>query len=649
MARGRARLEAACSLEFPEAATEREAATALLAAGAALAERLGGTRRRGSGRCRFQLVPEVRRAALVAWLSTVESPPAPPQPAAAAALATAGAPGPAAAGADWVDIPLALTLRSPLAVPLRLVGNVAESLDHLPGRYLLPLVTRVLGECGLDGHAAVLAGDVRVLPATLEIARGDTVGRALPVPFALHRPKGVDGLREATNLLTLQGDDRHDKPLKPVRQGYVDYRGGKVGYALAPKRVHTHNTIEEKSQRPTEEVGGVYSYEAIEPVGGEHGHARPTRLRTVLRLRRAHADALAAAEAQWWKRLDGPARLGRSKKDDYGDVELAAGSPQDAEPWSLPNHDLAPGDELAVWCCSDVLLRDEALRPAVSAGALRAALGKQLGARDALGPAAETRRHAVHLRTRRSEGWHTRWGMPRPSLVGIAAGSVAVFTVEQAIAREQLREIALAGLGERRAEGFGDLCFDHPLVTGGAIDAVPSDHDRDDDVDKREQLDPEGPESAYAQVIEREAWRAEIASRILGAAGDADFRRRWLGWSGATPPSSQLGALREAAGSLGGEGGRDDVLGWFDALAAVKNRREKWDGDPPRVRKLFEERAYVWDALSDAAARVKARPDWPELTAGAAERLRGELWAEAVTALLDEAIRQHRCAVEAAG
>jgi len=85
-----------------------------------------------------------------------------------------------------VVVPLVLNLTGPLAVSHRTVGNVVETLDFLPGSYLLPHVTRTLTNLGVDPRGAIQRGDLLVLSATLEVDEA----RGRPVPMALFHEKG---------------------------------------------------------------------------------------------------------------------------------------------------------------------------------------------------------------------------------------------------------------------------------------------------------------------------------------------------------------------------------------------------------------------------------------------------------------------------
>lgn len=418
MARVGSVLDAECAVNLPAAEGLREAVSTVLLAGARLVERLGGKRRRGAGRCRLTVLSHDADQEVIDWLENNQSPPAwPDKPASDSSPAS----GEAAPPSDpWITCPLVLKLTGPLAVAYRTVGNVVETLDFLPGSYLLPHVTKVLRELGHDTRTAIQRGDVCVLPATLEIEGK----RGRPVPLALFADK-LNPQQIVNRLL----QEEPGTQAKQLREGYV---AADLSPRTPPKVVQTHNTVEDRRQRPTTDVGGVYTYEAISPAD----EGQPVRLRSELRLRKSLADRLPPG---WTDRLSNPVVLGRSKKDDYGEVTIEAGK-------AVPLQSSAVGtNELVVWMLSDLLLRDERLRPAPTAGALAMELGRRLGV--TLTVRKPDKRLGELVRVRRLDTWHVGWGLPRPSLVAMQAGSCVVFTANKTIDADQLREVEASGVG----------------------------------------------------------------------------------------------------------------------------------------------------------------------------------------------------------
>lgn len=640
MGRKGMRLYADCALDG-EGPTP-SAAQALLLAGAGLVERIGGKRRRGSGQCRLRLGQRDAHGVFAgfgadaletawSWLdsataNTIEDPRIrEPEAVTPSVGSAAGAADQASAAqhVDWVELDLTLTLRTPVLIPDHTLGNAVTSLDFIPGTYLLGHVLRRLWNLGQqDLGAAAQNGDLQVLPAYLDIA-GE---RGLPAPLAWTRPKMARldaGQPALVNRLA-------DSP----PQG-MQYQGLKDGYiTIAPSdqpkvvrrsrpqlTARAHNTIKDELQRPTEDVGGLYSYEAI---------AAGTVLRSCIRMRKYLADDLTTADNAWWKGLAGPCRLGKSKKDDYGAVDITPGDALKAVDHPAFSEGSSTATTLDVWLLSDTLVRGETLRPDPTPAGLAKALSDALGQGVTLVP------DASFVRTRRVDSWQVSWGLPRPSLVALQAGSCLKFQVSGTIDGTRLADLSEAGIGERRAEGYGQLAIDAPGIaspTAGwlwqeARSASPT-------TATAPAIGSNATDHGFALLVEREAWRTAIRQASLRVAYDDAACVATFGIkpsdASRKPGHSQLGALRAAMTQASAEG-MERFGDWLTALQKVDNRKDKW---PPtalaQLRKLVNEREYIWHIL---------KIEVPELTDAGKERQQGSLRPEAIHTLIDAWLRR---------
>lgn len=613
VARGGLELEAPAVLQLPaEAPSEvRVAASALLVAGIARLERLGGKRRRGTGRVRATVagMSEADRRELLEFLRTdpdlTSWRPADGETATAPFAA-------AAAGSGWVSLRVALTTVGPVCVPRRTVGNVIETLDRIPGYQLLPAVARALGATGVDLRPAIVAGDLVVTDACIALD-GD---RALPAPRCLATEK-KSGTDEVHNLFA---GAALEQP-RALTGTYVRLRDGAVVTARPEISATTHNSIDDDAQRPAG-AGGVYTVEAIAP---------GTPLLFELRLREPVAAALASADPAWHQRLQGQWLLGAAKSAEYGRCDarpLGGPAPIAVSPRQVPGRAI-------VWLTSDALIRDERLRPATSPDAFAAALGRALGV--------GCRALQAETDTARIESWQRSWGLPRPSLIGLAAGSTFEVEFDGTPDPARIAEVEAFGIGERRAEGFGQVRIAPPLPTGAArLEAAPAANERPGPATV-------APASPALDAIERAAWLDKIDAESARLAASPEFRKDALGLSlnngTSVPPLSQVAALRNALGTVQGSGdGARFAREWLDHLKEVKNRAEKWDGHGltskerfGRIRDLLDQPSRVWKLLG----AEKWAPDLSRDPA-AAERLKNDLWAYAVRAIADACCRAHK-------
>ncbi|MUN41080.1 RAMP superfamily CRISPR-associated protein [Actinomadura litoris] len=599
MARGGVTLEGAA--ELPAGLTEEElgCARALLWAGARLVEGIGAKRRRGSGRCRLDLggagLPPSGDD-LARW---TENPVPPPDPEGPPQPDSAGRP---VAGDGWEHVVMRMTLDAPLLAHHRTVGNLVEGRDHVPGWILLGPVLKRLGSPA--AAAAARCGDLVVTPATPQV--GGARGR--PVPRVFERDK------EDRDVYLNRMAEGHPKgrSFKRVREGYVT-AAPNVAVEAPEFVLRMHNTIEDRSQRPAQALGGVYVYQALKP---------GTVLVAEVRARRGIlADG-------WWTSLEGRWQLGRSRKDDYGLVSVTAEPAEPAEPASeaVP---ITTGGRLSVWLLSDVLVRDGRLAPSDDPRDLAALLVRTFAAAGAEGvklvPVLHERdRTPTSYEVARTDSWHRKWRLPRPVLLGFAAGGCLTFAVEAGrIGADVLAEVERSGIGERRGEGFGQIRINDPLLMNKAPEGGGGrPHEQPGPAARK--LPTTDPGHAGARLIETAAWRAEIwrlaeerAARpdeVLGAIVDLSATR--------------LNALRRLFDHLGEEP---------DALEArVVRLTGRWNAPhiTTAIRTLLA-RQDVWETLGfDDRGGLCLTVDGPDA-------LPRELRAEALRSLLTACLAAH--------
>jgi len=216
------------------------------------------------------------------------------------------------------------------------------------------------------------------------------------------------------------------------------------------------------------------------------------------------------------------------------------------------------------------------------------------------------------------------------------------YQVAGAIDPRVLAELEAGGIGERTAEGYGQIRFNDPLLVRTPADwpAPPRPEAPPERGSAPAPLPEDDPALTYARLIESECWKQEIVRACLGISGDAGERRRLLKWTRGGPAMSQLGGLRGQLASLRFERDFQTVLAWLDHLKKNARRRDKWPaGSIKSLCRILEDRDCIWQILP--------ADDWPFLTAGGGARLRGELRPFAVRALLHACMRAHKRDLEA--
>ncbi len=610
-----------------------QTALALLWAGAKAVERLGGKRRRGLGRCEFQFDAITQKDAL----NKLKQQPIAPERQSHDKVRQFAVGNNASQTETWVHVPLYLTLKSPVIVLKGELGNAMSSLDYIPGTHLLGPVTKRLNQhIQLNLFNEVAKGDMQISHAYLDVFNT----RGLPVPMALFHEKENKGLNNKENQggpvwnRLVEGLKESDQiaQLKQHRQGYIgpfnESDNSLPRLFSTPLQLTTHGTIEDQEQRPSEKVGGVFSFEAIQA---------GTRLQAILKVRQSIADQLQAVNENWWEALNSDIRIGSSKKDDYGWVQLSAG-PCDRLPNQPLQHD---NQKLVVWLCSDLLLRDARLRPSSDVNDLQQELETQLKITLSKRQNQANKLSAL-IRTNRTDGWHQKWGQPRPSYIGLAGGSCLVFDCQTgSLDENQLQALMQHGLGERRAEGFGEVRFNPPLLMQ-ALSSLPLEiWDAPSSEKACSDFAPDN--DAFVSILETAAWRKDIQHAVLALSEETAIRHKTFAWQYNQPPNSQLGALRATLTRMQSAADKQHVIDWLAHLRKTENRRDKWTVQAlDLINDILQKQHLIWEILQKAGEENGLKQMFPTLREKGKANLEETLWAEAVRTLFVVAIHYER-------
>jgi CRISPR-associated protein Csx10 len=617
-------LEACCELSYCD-----ETIWGLMVASAKLVERIGGKRRRGAGKCMLEVVNA--KGDEIHYLESFKDKDAPKAPELKKQSYEDAFDLKRGTTIDkWQRLDFSLTLKTPISIVTATLGNVSESLDFIPGTYLLPYFTKKLGRKIFN---AVAYGDFQVLPTTIEI----NDERGLPVPKVLAVEK-VEGSFKKSNTYFNKIHDKNPEgvQLKNLREGYIsnfDSLDGQMpAYKRTPKTLLMHNVVKDDVQRPSEDVVGVFSREAI---------AAGIKMRGEIRLKKSIAETLGE---KWHEKLSGNVRLGTSRKDDYGLTELEIlNEPGDISSQTLLNPN-AP-NELTVYLLSDVLLRDASLRQSNLVEDLAEAICQKMneGVTDTNEKVCLTKKDSI-TQVRRIESWHQEWGFPRPTLIAMAAGSCVVFEdTNRKLDLEKLKQIEIEGIGERRGEGYGQVRFNPPLLTRAINGWLP------DNIDKKDEPLDDLPDSLVAhdfiKQIEETVWREELQIAVLKVAADSNKRIYIFGLDieGKMPPMSQLSGLRSVISRLYKDEDKSLVLSWLNNLKKTKNRRDRWaDNESNATQKIDHIIDLIEDQKEERNIWKLLGTSWKEPKKLTNRDLKKLFWAEAVRSLFDACARAHK-------
>ena len=408
---------------------------------------------------------------------------APAVPAAPLATATPRAPGAVAAVSPTSDVPadpglmamdLTIVLRTPVVSYEVPMSNEVRSLDFLRGTVLLPWVHRLLGrECGGDTlvRDAVVNGDLLVSDAVAVV--DDRVG--LPMPLVLSSPKverrGRGWTEVVNRLLVEEPEEVH----KPLRSGYVfpAADAARPDSAAADEGRPDPAAVDEGRKLPP-----LAGWSGAPPLTGRQSTAHDTatgaakdgqlflvralpaglRLRATVTMSPAlHERAGARLAGLAGRALD--ARIGARRLS--GTFGRALCTFSEARP-------LAPAEpvdgETTIWFTSDVLVRSSGLGPGGGFEDLRGAFKRTGVPIELIDLKAGEKKFRAGVRHRRVDSWSAASHQPRATRMAVRAGSVLRIRPLADDAARRLTRLALTGVGELRAQGFGRFVVGHPLL-----------------------------------------------------------------------------------------------------------------------------------------------------------------------------------------
>ena len=395
---------------------------------------------------------------------------APAVPAAPLATATPRAPGavadPGAADPGPMAMDLTIVLRTPVVSYEVPMSNEVRSLDFLRGTVLLPWVHRLLGrECGGDTddtlvRDAVVNGDLLVSDAVAVV--DGRVG--LPMPLVLSSPKVERRERGWTEVVNRLLVEEPEEVHKPLRSGYVfpaadgdrecpaADEGRKLpplaGWSGAPPLTGRQSTAHDTATGAAKD-GQLFLVRAL-PAG-------LTLRATVTMSPALHERAGARLAGLAGRALD--ARIGARRLS--GTFGRALCTFSAARP-------LAPaepvGGETTIWFTSDVLVRSSGLGPGGSFEDLRGAFKRAGVPIELVDIPPGEKRFRAGVRHRRVDSWSAASHQPRATRMAVRAGSVLRIRPLADDAARGLARLALTGVGELRAQGFGRFVVGHPLL-----------------------------------------------------------------------------------------------------------------------------------------------------------------------------------------
>ena len=339
---------------------------------------------------------------------------------------------------------LDLTLNSPIVSYEVPFSNEIRSLDFLRGTVLLPWLHRLVsskkrGENKAVITNAVTGGHLFVSDALPVIS--DTEG--LPVPLTLK----TDKTPPSDSTITLYGDSTEGTNRIPVRGGYVFF-APKEGDSKKPQGWYGKPPLRGRQTTAINHETGAASKGQLVLV-----EALPEKMRM-----RAHVWV----SDELWNTASVADLLGKTRKARLGSRKLTGTfgsatctlredtSPTESAPASSNDQ------TVSLWFTSDVIARSAGLGAGGTVDDLIRAFKREGITVEAVG--------TPSIRHRRVDSWSPADNGPRATRLAIQAGSVIQVNANDEN-HAKLLELALFGVGELTAQGYGRFIVDHPLLS----------------------------------------------------------------------------------------------------------------------------------------------------------------------------------------
>jgi len=495
---------------------------------------------------------------------------------------------------------------SPVLIPRSTKGNEVESRETIPGSTLLAMIASIAPK---SVFTAIKQGKLSVGEGMPSVSESEVI--PIPLSWVKSKTKNDDQIR---NIL-VQPSGIETEQLKQVRRGFASQSGTDWNIFQPEQVSRSHNTIEDLKQRPTEDVGGLFTYRALAP-------GQVFRSRIFINLGVIQMIESESGASNFLHALSGEQRIGASRKDDYGLVDVTVRRVKDEDP------KISEGD-LVLLLTSPALIDNGYGRLTASVEKFVDCVALQLSTQiDLIGP--------VVTRRERRESFQAKWSLPRPSVSGLQSGSVFKISLPS-LSQEQierLRQLGERGIGLRTAEGYGRFVVNHSSVTTSNI-SIQDVAQKSDWVTHRPSQQ-ESSSDMIVQIAER-ALRKLIDEKVKSVIASNRFNEI-LGFSGGKPGRSQLGSMRSVIRFA--EGNPEVLKKWWDGLLSVSNREKKWPKKTQgAITGLLSDSSKIWQSIGISSEQLDKILDVTLLGIEAMKTLKAEMANSATLTFLASSCR----------
>ncbi|HCT36322.1 MAG TPA: hypothetical protein DF292_04720 [Firmicutes bacterium] len=335
-----------------------------------------------------------------------------------------------------------VTLQAPVLISNITDENTINTMDYLPGSSILGVFAaqyirkkdlRKSAHEDADFYNWFLNGQLNFSDAFLAINHDGQSHPGYPIPFYLQKEKGTEHIINCFGVTNQQH--------KTANMAGYGWFGNEFVVEQPLTKIHFHHARTSRLAGHSTD-GLIFNYEAIEP--GQ------TFIGTIC--------GMQAELEKFAKCFDTPldARIGRSRQTEYGAIRIELGKALPVKYEAEIFQSGLDANEVVIALLSPCILENEYGFSDPSEKQFHRYLAAALGLQHQDFTIQNRMVKTVKVETSLSV-----WGMKRPSVTALAAGSAFQLQFEKLSSDicQQLAELAHAGLGERTQEGFGRLGF----------------------------------------------------------------------------------------------------------------------------------------------------------------------------------------------
>ncbi|EKO3686112.1 hypothetical protein P0F07_000882 [Vibrio metschnikovii] len=319
-----------------------------------------------------------------------------------------------------------LTTLEPVIISRSSATTQHQTLDHIPGSALLgAMASKLYPQLSTEKAFTLFhSGECRFSPAYPVVTNTDNpqYGEiALPAPASWHTPKGDK--RDLTNHAARRFARNDLIQYQQIRQGFISSARTLQYAADIRTGLTTRTALDSETQRAKE--GQLFQYAFIQADQTFAGWVDcPEPALAILLQQTLHGEFV----------------LGRSRNSEFGKVSLSLYQPQ-----TQPQPAAVRGNELVIWCLSDMACLDTFGQPTLTPSAQD--LHPEL-----CGDLDPTRTFIRSRRVRRFN--RARGGLNSEQLL-IAAGSILTYQLQDTPTEQTLHALTEQGCGFAREQGLG--------------------------------------------------------------------------------------------------------------------------------------------------------------------------------------------------